>query len=172
MGNRAVITDKTKKIGVYLHYNGGRDSVEPMLAFCKLKGYRAPNNDRDYAYSRLCQIVGNFFGGTCSLGVGLYKELDTNNGNNGVYIIDDWDIVNREFAPTIEQDCYDFLEFLLELNYSQPQKEQLPIDEICNYAMQNKGYTRERVIAHLTHYVAETDISGAVDNIQQYLNSL
>lgn len=25
MGNRAVITDKQKKIGIYLHWNGGRD---------------------------------------------------------------------------------------------------------------------------------------------------
>lgn len=29
MGNRAVITTPDKKMGVYLHWNGGRDSVEP-----------------------------------------------------------------------------------------------------------------------------------------------
>ena len=28
MGNRAVITDIEKKVGIYLHWNGGRDSVE------------------------------------------------------------------------------------------------------------------------------------------------
>lgn len=28
MGNRAVITTEEKQIGVYLHWNGGRDSVQ------------------------------------------------------------------------------------------------------------------------------------------------
>lgn len=28
MGNRAVITTSDKKMGIYLHWNGGRDSVE------------------------------------------------------------------------------------------------------------------------------------------------
>ena len=31
MGNRAVITTKERKIGLYLHWNGGRDTVEPVL---------------------------------------------------------------------------------------------------------------------------------------------
>ena len=35
MGNRAVITTPDKKIGVYLHWNGGRDSVEGFLQTCK-----------------------------------------------------------------------------------------------------------------------------------------
>lgn len=31
MGNRAIITNKEKKVAVYLHWNGGRDSVEAFL---------------------------------------------------------------------------------------------------------------------------------------------
>lgn len=31
MGNRAVITTRAKEIGVYLHLNGGRDSVEAFI---------------------------------------------------------------------------------------------------------------------------------------------
>ena len=49
MGNRAVITTKKEwqndGIGVYLHWNGGRDSVEAFLTYCKMKGYRAPDEE-------------------------------------------------------------------------------------------------------------------------------
>ena len=45
MGNRAVITTPDRQIGIYLHWNGGRDTVEPLLKYCELKGYRAPSAD-------------------------------------------------------------------------------------------------------------------------------
>ena len=45
MGNRAVITTKERKIGLYLHWNGGRDTVEPLLKYCELQGYRSPSQD-------------------------------------------------------------------------------------------------------------------------------
>ena len=49
MGNRCVITTKENYekggIGVYLHWNGGRDSVTAFLRYCELKGYRAPDKD-------------------------------------------------------------------------------------------------------------------------------
>ena len=32
MGNRAIITTRERKIGLYLHWNGGRDTVEPLLS--------------------------------------------------------------------------------------------------------------------------------------------
>ena len=54
MGNRAVITTPERKIGLYLHWNGGRDTVEPLLRYCDLKGYRAPGSD-SYGWARLCQ---------------------------------------------------------------------------------------------------------------------
>ena len=36
MGHSAVITTRNdlKDIGVYLHWNGGRDSVEGFLSYC------------------------------------------------------------------------------------------------------------------------------------------
>lgn len=36
MGNRTVITTAERKIGLYLHWNGGRDTVEPLLRYCEL----------------------------------------------------------------------------------------------------------------------------------------
>ena len=112
MGNRAVITTRDKKLGVYLHWNGGRDSVEGFLQYCKLKGYRCPENDC-YGWARLCQVIGNFFGGDCSVGIDLYNRLDLNNGDNGVYIIENWEIVDREFFTGEEQNSYDAQEVLI-----------------------------------------------------------
>jgi hypothetical protein len=66
MGNRAVITTKenyeNNGIGIYLHWNGGRDSVNAFLAYCKLKRYRSPNED-NYGFARLCQVIGDFLEG-------------------------------------------------------------------------------------------------------------
>ena len=50
MGNRAVITTQEyitnpDAIGVYLHWNGGRDSVEAFLKYCDLRGFRPPDSD-------------------------------------------------------------------------------------------------------------------------------
>ena len=95
MGNRAVITTEQKKIGVYLHWNGGRASVEGFLRYCKESGFRAPEDD-DYGWASLCGVIYNFFG--CegmSCGINLYEMLDTDNGDNGVYVIKNWEIVDR-----------------------------------------------------------------------------
>ena len=129
MGNRAVIATSEKSIGVYVHWNGGRDSVEAFLLYCKLKGYRPPETD-NYGWARLCQVIGNFFGGETSVGVDRYVRLDTNNWDNGVYIISNWEIIDRLFAPIVEQREHDLLEMLREINEAQPPKEQLTDEEL------------------------------------------
>ena len=35
MGNRAVIEFENTNMGIYLHWNGGRDSIEPLLHVAK-----------------------------------------------------------------------------------------------------------------------------------------
>ena len=44
MGNRAVITTaedlRSGGTGLYLHWNGGLDSVGPFLEYCRLRGFR------------------------------------------------------------------------------------------------------------------------------------
>lgn len=95
MGNRAVITTRERKVGLYLHWNGGCDTVEPLLRYCELQGYRPPSGD-DYGWARLAQVVGNFFGGALSVGVGAYTtDVRMDPGDNGVYVIDGWRIVER-----------------------------------------------------------------------------
>ena len=128
MGNRAVITTKDRKIGVYLHWNGGRDTVEPLLKYCEMKGYRAPSSD-DYGWARMCQVLGNFFGGTLCVGIGPYscdKNMDP--GDNGIYVIDGWQIVDRidTYGYGIhEQMVYDFDEMLRAFDDCMPEGERL-----------------------------------------------
>ena len=124
MGHRAVITTRSKDTGVYLHWNGGRDSVEAFLKYCKLKGYRPPELDRS-GWARLCRVIGNFFGGELSRGIDKYDKLDKDNGDNGVYVIENWNIVDRLFISWPEQHEYDLIGMLKSINNAQPEKERL-----------------------------------------------
>ena len=133
MGNRAVICTEDKTLGVYVHWNGGRDSVEAFLLYCKMKGYRCPEND-NYGWARLCQVIGNFFGGIYSVGIDRYDRLDTDNGDNGTYIIKDWRIVGKEFEPLDELDIEQVKNMLDAINGSMPKEEQLKIDDLYKAA--------------------------------------
>ena len=128
MGNRCVITTKENfeknGVGVYMHWNGGRDSVEPILAYCKMKGYRPPETDC-YGWARLCQVIGNALGGTLSVGIDTVDRLDCDNFDNGVYIIKNWEIVDRKYFDGEEQHEYDFDEMLKGVNESMPKDEQI-----------------------------------------------
>ena len=128
MGNRAVITTKenfeNNGIGVYLHWNGGYDSVSAFLKYCEVKGYRSPDYD-NYGWARLCQVIGNFFGGSTSVGIDTVDKLDCNNWDNGVYIIKGWEIVDRKYFDGNEQMNYDLEEMLLDIDNCMPEKEQI-----------------------------------------------
>lgn len=127
MGNRAVITTSKREIGLYLHWNGGRDTVDPLLRYCELKGYRAPSAD-SYGWARLAQVVGNFFGGTCSVGIETYTtDSQMNPGDNGIYVIEGWSIVERvlPYEGFVEQDEHDFDEMLRAFDESMPEDERL-----------------------------------------------
>lgn len=90
MGNRAVLKfkDKATQPNIYLHWNGGRASVQAFLNVAKELNFR---ND-DYGVARLCQIIGNFFGGNLSLGV---SSCSKSAGDNGVYLIKNFEIIGR-----------------------------------------------------------------------------
>lgn len=111
MGNRAVIAFKDNYISdenvpaIYLHWNGGRDSVEAFLKASEIIGIRW--GDTAYACARLSQIIGNWMKGIVSLGVGAYQTLDADNGDNGVYWVRDAKIVDRRFVSYPEQDRHD-----------------------------------------------------------------
>lgn len=89
----------------------------------------------------MAQVMRNFFGSTCSVGIETYttdERMDS--GDNGIYIIDGWRIVEHlrtkydvDWQPagieTIpaedEQDVYDFDDMLHALDRSMPEKERL-----------------------------------------------
>lgn len=132
MGNRAVITTKENMdnngIGIYLHWNGGRDSVRAFLKYCELRGYRAPSED-NYGWARLCQVIGNFFGGIGSLGIDTVNHLDCNNWDNGVYLIEGWEIVGRMYFDGEEQDYYELIKMLRSINDKMPESERITIPD-------------------------------------------
>lgn len=128
MGNRAVITTKenfeNNGVGVYLHWNGGYDSVSAFLKYCELKGYRTPDTD-NYGWARLCQVIGNFFGGSTSLGIDTVDKLDCDNYDNGVYIIKGWEIVDRKYKRYAEQMNHDMKDMLMAIDNAMPKGEQI-----------------------------------------------
>lgn len=140
MGNRAVITSKDTKynrgkcrLGIYVHWNGGRDSVNAFLAYAKAKGVRGIESDESYCISRLAQIIGNYFGGTTSVGVEVLHPQDIKERcgswylDNGVYFIDDdFKIVEGN----TESEGYDLQKFLQQINETQPTNEQLSEEEL------------------------------------------
>ena len=133
MGNRAIIQTKESSeyegIGVYLHWNGGYDSVSAFLKYCELKGYRAPDHDC-YGWARLCQVVGNFFGGGLSLGIDNFSKDAGEWQDNGTYIIEGWKIVDRKHYDYEEQNEHDLIDMLIEIDKAQPKEEQLGADFI------------------------------------------
>ena len=119
MGNRAVIAFEGYEharnencLGIYLHWNGGRDSVEAFIEYANRKQVRGGS----YGAARLTQIICNYFGGNLSVGIDTIKNLDCDNYDNGLYWIDDsWQIVGREYFEGSEQKEYELEEFIDDL---------------------------------------------------------
>lgn len=109
MGNRAVITTapyKPGNVGIYVHWNGGRASVEGFLQAAKELGYRSPSQDPQYAMGALAGLIWSYLATDgLSLGIGRCSDLDTVNFDNGTYLIGgDWEIVGREFFDGGEEE--------------------------------------------------------------------
>ena len=72
--------------------------------------------------------MGNFLGGTLSLGIGAYTtDEQMNPGDNGIYIIDGWKIVGRvpPYEGFEEQSEHDFDEMLRDLDDGMPEGERV-----------------------------------------------
>lgn len=105
------VADHPNAAGVYLHWNGGYDSIKPFCMACKELGYRGPVSD-SYGIACFIQLVRNFFGmDGLSVAVRTLSRLDCDNGDNGVFVVDDeWEIVGREYErseQTNEDDYYE-----------------------------------------------------------------
>lgn len=94
MGNRCVITNKEKTRAIYQHWNGGLDSIQPLLNVAK---------DMNKGFDGLVELSTKVFKGE---EVSI-DEADFDNGDNGTYVIDDnFKIVAREFFNGEEQSNY------------------------------------------------------------------
>lgn len=96
MGNRAVIAleDKHDAPAIYLHWNGGEDSVCAFIEAARRLDVRTPEDDPPYFLARLGQIIANFFGGTISIGYGRRGELD--DSDNGLYVIESFETIYHD----------------------------------------------------------------------------
>lgn len=140
MGNRAVIrivhsldelttpADKSDKVGIYLHWNGGRDSIEPFLLYCKFKEYEL---DRS-GLQKLVTVITNAMGTGFNVEIDKLERLDCDNFDNGVYVVQNWEIVGREFVTDdfTEQNEYNCLEFLLDIDSNQPYDARMGVAEL------------------------------------------
>lgn len=128
MGNRAVITTEGRGLALYLHWNGGRDSVAAFLRYCDPRGFRAPDAD-DYGWARLCQVIANFMGANgLSVGISRYTTDEReDSGDNGIYVIRGWEIVGRvcPYDGFCEQGEYPLDEMLGDIDAARPIDQQL-----------------------------------------------
>lgn len=108
MGNRAVITThpyKATNPAIYLHWNGGRASIEGFLLACKRLEYRMPEYDPEYAMARLTGLLCAFFPDGLSVGLGRAKSLANSGLDNGVYTIGgNWEIKGRLFSEGVNEE--------------------------------------------------------------------
>ena len=87
MGNRAVITFQDKsleeldksQVGIYLHWNGGIESIEGFCMAASLLDIREP--------ARFIQMLGNWYKGHLNVYVDTVGRLDCDNYDNGVYVL-------------------------------------------------------------------------------------
>ena len=94
MGNRAVITFSTytNAPAIYLHWNGGRASVEGFLTAARQLGLRhAPTAQaQTEALDQLAEMLARFYF-RCNVGMTVYRlhyaGSDRDNGDNGTYLL-------------------------------------------------------------------------------------
>lgn len=126
MGNRALIIGKGASVGIYLHWNGGRDSVEAFLRWAELSQLPSIENRGEIA---LAAVIANFFGNdgnSISLEtVDPANLADSAPYDNGVYVVEGHKIVERVKAPDFEQRQYDLTEMLILIDGRQPESDQL-----------------------------------------------
>ena len=137
MGNRAVITDRTRKVGVYLHWCGERSCVEALLKYCSIKPAGSFGHDSEGALAQFVQVARNTIGGS----VYVTTSCSTHYGSdNGLYIVEGWKIIKHlKYDYHQEQDVEEhdedqdqeqIKELMIEINTLQPEKLRLSHEEM------------------------------------------
>lgn len=93
MGNRAVLDFGDAGLGIYLHWNGGPESIDAFLTATQ-------ERVGSVNLVGMVQTITNFMGyDGLSVYVGLVKDLDEDNYDNGTYTIVDGKIASRRHVP-------------------------------------------------------------------------
>lgn len=107
MGNRAVITQSTSPNApcIYIHWNGGRASVEGFLEAARRRGICG---EGVATMDALARLLGRSFFATAVDAQNVYRQqyryADVDNGDNGVYVIDgSLQIVDRKHFDALEE---------------------------------------------------------------------
>ena len=107
MGNRAVITFDTadNAPAIYLHWNGGRASVQGFIDAARALGLRhAPTAAaQTQALDQLAELLARHYF-RCNVGMTVYRlhyaGADRDNGDNGTYLLGrDLSIIERFYKP-------------------------------------------------------------------------
>ena len=107
MGNRAVITFDTadNAPAIYLHWNGGRASVQGFIDAARALGLRhAPTAAaQTQALDQLAELLARHYF-RCNVGMTVYRQQygasDRDNGDNGTYLLGrDLSIIERFYKP-------------------------------------------------------------------------
>ena len=107
MGNRAVITFDTadNAPAIYLHWNGGRASVQGFIDAARALGLRhAPTAAaQTEALDQLAELLARHYF-RCNVGMTVYRlhyaGTDRDNGDNGTYLLgQDLTIIDRLYKP-------------------------------------------------------------------------
>lgn len=100
MGNRAVVTFSPKQ-SVYVHWNGGRASIEGFLA--AVRELKLPCSTPAEAADSFARVAKSFLGGS-TVELGPASRLDTDNGDNGQYVVSlDLEITRRRYRRGEEE---------------------------------------------------------------------
>ena len=113
MGERAVIVldgttniNKQEKLGLYLHWQGTKEDVENILKLAKKKDLRKPIEFPREFWANLCHSACEYIGihSNINVGIGLVKNLDCHNYDNGVFYINDGlEIVRQTDGTELEE---------------------------------------------------------------------
>lgn len=135
MGNTAIVKPLVGDIGVYLHWNGGSDSITAFLKYCELQGYKSFDNLHSEGIVHFCQVVTNYLGGSVCLITGVKETEEYADGlDNGIYVVDGWQIVKR-IGRQSRSEGYDLIDTLCEIDDAQPPQMRL-----------TKGYIRAKEV--------------------------
>lgn len=111
MGNRAVLTFSNTPSApcIYLHWNGGRASVEGFMGAARALGYHERGYSAPQLIDALAELIATHFFGVEVNKVHVYVErfgeADTDNWDNGTYILNEKDlqVIGRMFFKGQEE---------------------------------------------------------------------